>query len=165
MRSDRLGGYTDVLATGLTSHLKHEEDQTPPLIQAFVTPQRWARFGQVHAQRIGPQAPYLLPWLLDGADEQTVGTMLAPLPDPARTAYSNQWLPTSLPWTVGLSALGERGGLAQVMAALHGRSSSRFGAHRYRFRAQGPSLCSHSGQGSAERGGREQEPKCSLPSR
>ncbi|MGI5166627.1 hemerythrin domain-containing protein [Spirillospora sp. CA-253888] len=90
---DRLGDLTDALVTGLTAHLKHEEDQALPLIQAVATPQQWARFGQVHGQRIGPDAPRLLPWLLEGASERTVATMLAPLPEPARAAYTAQWQP------------------------------------------------------------------------
>lgn len=90
---DRLGDLTDSLVTGLTAHLKHEEDQALPLIQAVATPQQWAHFGQVHGQRIGPDAPRLIPWLLEGASEQTVATMLAPLPEPARAAYTTQWQP------------------------------------------------------------------------
>ncbi|WP_198653834.1 hemerythrin domain-containing protein [Actinocorallia populi] len=90
---DRLGDLTDSLVTGLTGHLKHEEDQALPLIQAVATPQQWAHFGQVHGQRIGPDAPRLIPWLLEGATEQTVTTMLAPLPEPARAAYTAQWQP------------------------------------------------------------------------
>ncbi|MFD0902162.1 hemerythrin domain-containing protein [Actinomadura sediminis] len=90
---DRLGDLTDSLVTGLTAHLKHEEDQALPLIQAVATPQQWAHFGQVHGQRIGPDAPRLIPWLLEGATEETVATMLAPLPEPARAAYTTQWQP------------------------------------------------------------------------
>jgi iron-sulfur cluster repair protein YtfE (RIC family) len=89
----RLGDLVDTLAIGLTGHLKHEEDQALPLIRTVATPQLWARFGQVHGQRIGPDAPRLIPWLLDGADEHAITTMLAPLPDPARAAYTAQWQP------------------------------------------------------------------------
>lgn len=90
---DRLGDLIDSLVVSLNGHLKHEEDQALPLIQAVATPQQWAHFGQVHGQRIGPEAPRILPWLLDGADEQTVATVLAPLPEPARAAYAAQWQP------------------------------------------------------------------------
>jgi hypothetical protein len=38
-------------------------------------------------------APRLIPWLLDGASEQTVTTILAPLPEPARAAYATHWQP------------------------------------------------------------------------
>ncbi|GLH96565.1 hemerythrin domain-containing protein [Phytohabitans aurantiacus] len=90
---DRLGDLADSLVVGLNGHLKHEEDQALPLIQAFATPQQWAHFGQVHGQRIGPDASRLLPWLLEGASERTVKTILAPLPEPARAAYAAQWQP------------------------------------------------------------------------
>lgn len=89
----RLGDLTDALAAGLTGHLKHEEDETLPLIQAIVTEQQWQHFGQVNARLVGPDAPRILPWLLDGASEQTIATMLAPLPEPARVAYQNEWQP------------------------------------------------------------------------
>lgn len=89
----RLGDLTDALAVGLTGHLKHEEDEALPLIQAIVTEQQWQHFGQVNARLVGPDAPRILPWMLDGASEQTIATMLAPLPEPARMAYQNEWQP------------------------------------------------------------------------
>ncbi|MFD0276910.1 hemerythrin domain-containing protein [Kitasatospora sp. NPDC127111] len=88
-----LGGLVDSLTVGLAGHLKHEEDAVLPLIQRTLTAEQWAHFGEVHVQRIGPDAPVLLPWLLDGADESTVERLLAPLPGPARSAYTAQWLP------------------------------------------------------------------------
>ncbi|KAA2265358.1 hemerythrin domain-containing protein [Solihabitans fulvus] len=103
----RLGDLTDSLATGLAGHLKHEEDAVLPLIAQAVTAEQWGHFGQVHAQRIGLDAPRLLPWLLDGADEQTTQVMLAPLPEPARGAYAAAWLPayTALNrWSPGTAA-------------------------------------------------------------
>jgi iron-sulfur cluster repair protein YtfE (RIC family) len=90
---DRLGDLTDALATSLDAHLKHEEDAAIPLIQRTATVQQWAHFGQVHGQRIGPDAPRLIPWVLEGADEKTVVTMLAPLPEPVRAAYAAEWQP------------------------------------------------------------------------
>ncbi|MEV0407067.1 hemerythrin domain-containing protein [Actinoallomurus sp. NPDC050550] len=104
---DRLGDLADSLVTGLTGHLKHEEDQALPLIQAFATPQQWAHFGQIHGQRIGPDAPRLLPWLLEGATEQTTAVMLAPLPEPARDAYTTKWQPAYAAldrWSPGTAA-------------------------------------------------------------
>ncbi|MBT2447765.1 hemerythrin domain-containing protein [Streptomyces sp. ISL-43] len=89
----RLGILTDALATGLAGHLKHEEDAALPLIRRALTAEQWNHFGQVHAQLIGPDAPLLLPWLLDGADEATVEKLLAPLPASARAAYTAEWAP------------------------------------------------------------------------
>ncbi len=90
---ERVGAVTDALAGALCGHLKHEEDDALPLIQAAVTPQQWQHFGEVHGSRTGPDAPRLTPWLLDGAGEQTVATMLALLPEPVRAAYRDQWQP------------------------------------------------------------------------
>jgi hemerythrin-like domain-containing protein len=89
----RVGDRTDALASALSAHLKHEEDEALPLVEATVTWQQWEHFGEVHRDRIGPDAPRLIPWLLDGADEQTVATMLALLPEPVRAAYRDQWQP------------------------------------------------------------------------
>ena len=50
---DRLGDLTDSLVTGLTGHLRHEEDQLLPVIQAVITQERWAHFEQIHTQWIG----------------------------------------------------------------------------------------------------------------
>jgi hemerythrin-like domain-containing protein len=89
----QLGDRTDALAAALRGHLKHEEDQALPLIQATVTPQQWQHFGAVHGSRTGPDAPQLIPWLLDGADDQTAAAMMALLPEPVRAAYRDQWQP------------------------------------------------------------------------
>jgi iron-sulfur cluster repair protein YtfE (RIC family) len=89
----RLGDVTDALAAALTGHLKHEEDEALPLIQALLTEEQWQYYGRVNARLVGPDAPRVLPWLLDGASEQAVAAMLAPLPEPARAAYRNEWQP------------------------------------------------------------------------
>jgi iron-sulfur cluster repair protein YtfE (RIC family) len=90
---ERLAATIDELVSALTAHLKHEEDQTLPLVDATVTLQQWQHFGQVHGARTGPDAPRLTPWILDGADEQTTATILGFLPDPVRAAYRDQWQP------------------------------------------------------------------------
>jgi hypothetical protein len=89
---ERVGDLTDGLASALSGPLKHEVDEALPLIEATVT-QQWRHFGEVHGSRIGPDAPRLIPWLLDGADEHAVATMLARLPEPVRAAYWDQWQP------------------------------------------------------------------------
>jgi hemerythrin-like domain-containing protein len=90
---ERLGDLTDALATGLSGHLEHEEDETLPLIDAILAEEQWRNFGQVHADLTGPDVPRFLPWLLDGATTETVATMLAPLPEPVRIAYQDEWRP------------------------------------------------------------------------
>ncbi|TDD05293.1 hemerythrin domain-containing protein [Nonomuraea diastatica] len=89
----RLGDLTDALVAGLTTHLRHEEDEVLPLAQAIVTESQWLYFGQVNARLIGPDAARILPWMLDGASERAIAAMLAPLPEPARRAYLDAWQP------------------------------------------------------------------------
>jgi hemerythrin-like domain-containing protein len=91
--SGRLGDVTDALVLGLTGHLKHEEDEALPLIQVLVTEPQWLSFGQVNARLAGPDAPKILPWLLDGAGDEAVAAMLGPMPEPLRLAYANEWQP------------------------------------------------------------------------
>lgn len=90
---ERLGAITDALASALTGHLKHEEDLALPLVDSAVTPEQWQHFGAVHGTRSGSDAPRMTPWLLDGADEHTVATTMAFLPEPVRAAYRDQWQP------------------------------------------------------------------------
>ncbi|GAA3214798.1 hemerythrin domain-containing protein [Actinocorallia longicatena] len=55
--SDLLGDLTDSLVTGLTGHLRREEEQALPLIGEAVTAAQWARFVRIHAQRLVPATP------------------------------------------------------------------------------------------------------------
>jgi hemerythrin-like domain-containing protein len=88
-----LGVLADALVTGVAEHLKHEECAVLPLIRRMLTAEQGAHFGRVHAQLLGPDAPLLLPWLLDGADEPTVEKLLAPLSATVRFAYAAEWAP------------------------------------------------------------------------
>ncbi|MEV6978321.1 hemerythrin domain-containing protein [Kitasatospora sp. NPDC093806] len=88
------GELADSLIIGLEGHLDHEEQAVFPLVQAVLTQDQWEHFGRAHAQRIEPHAARLLPWLLDGADERTAGSVLAQLlPEPAHEVYTRQWWP------------------------------------------------------------------------
>ncbi|TMQ90493.1 hemerythrin domain-containing protein [Actinomadura soli] len=91
--SEPLDVLVAALTTGLTAHLKHEEDAALPLMDEAVTPEQLVAFGQAHAAGIGPDAPRILPWLVEGADAGTVAATLAPLPEPARAAFENEWRP------------------------------------------------------------------------
>jgi len=91
--TEPLGALVDRLATALTAHLKHEEDDALPLIDETLTPEDIANFGQVHGAKLGPDAPRVIPWLLDGADTERAAAMLSVLPEPARAAYENAWRP------------------------------------------------------------------------
>jgi len=89
----RLGGLTDELVSALTAHLRHEEVDGLPLIDAVVTDQQWAAFGQEHGTRVGADAPRYLPWLLDGRDTSTTALILQRMPEPLRQSYQDQWRP------------------------------------------------------------------------
>ncbi|WP_433259494.1 hemerythrin domain-containing protein (plasmid) [Streptosporangium sp. CA-135522] len=90
---DQLGDLTDSLATGMIGHLRHEEDQAVPLILAVTSRRQWKRFKQIHARWIGSDAPRILPWLLDGASDQSVAAVLAGFSEPVRHAYQHRWRP------------------------------------------------------------------------
>ncbi|MFD8636642.1 hemerythrin domain-containing protein [Streptomyces sp. NPDC059533] len=91
---DLFGELTESLLSGLVGHLDHEENSVFPLVQSALDADLWEHFRQVHAVRVGPYAPQLLPWLLDGADERTVSFVLASFPAPARQAYERRWRPS-----------------------------------------------------------------------
>ncbi|MET9609280.1 hemerythrin domain-containing protein [Streptomyces sp. NPDC006512] len=89
----RLGQLSDALTRGLAGHLKHEEEAALPLIQRELTARQWEHFSRVHAQRVDEDAPLLLPWLLDGADELTADRLLARLSAPEYAACTTRWIP------------------------------------------------------------------------
>lgn len=91
--AEPLAPLVEALATGLTNHLRHEEDEALPLIDEVLAPEQVGHFGQVHRTKIGPDGPRILPWLLDGVDDDTAATMLSLLPEPARAAFETAWRP------------------------------------------------------------------------
>lgn len=102
-----VGQLTDALTSGLAGHLDHEEDTALPLALRELTAEQWGHFGRVQARRIGRDAPLLLPWLLDGADEPTAHRLLAPLPASMRAAYLDRWAPAYAVldrWSAGTAA-------------------------------------------------------------
>ncbi|GGQ46603.1 iron-sulfur cluster repair protein YtfE (RIC family) [Actinomadura coerulea] len=91
--AEPVGELVDALATALTAHLAHEEKEALPLIDATLTAEQFQAFGQVHGRHVGPNAPRVLPWLLDGVDDATAAAALSVLPEPARAAFETQWRP------------------------------------------------------------------------
>lgn len=89
----RLGDLTDALVTVLTGHLRHEESEALPLIDATLSAQQWDHFREVHRTRIGADVPRYLPWLLDGARETRTTAVLGPLPESVRDLYYHDWQP------------------------------------------------------------------------
>jgi hemerythrin-like domain-containing protein len=89
---ERLGDLTDALASTLHAHLRHEEGEGLTLIDATVTDQLWQGFGEENSKRIGPEAPRVFPWMLDGLDEARTEHILQLVPEPVRAVYHNEWL-------------------------------------------------------------------------
>ena len=81
------------LETRLRDHLTHEERDMLPLIDGTLTAEQWAAFGQASAQRMGPNMAVYLPWMLEGADDDTKKHVLAMIPPPVQKLYADQWAP------------------------------------------------------------------------
>ena len=61
---------------------------------------------QAMAQQVGPDMPTYLPWLLEGADQDTITRVLSLVPPPVREAYTEQWRPAFIAldrWAVNVS--------------------------------------------------------------
>lgn len=86
-----LGGLVGSLITVLGSHLKHEEAEGLPLIDATMTPAQWSAFGVDHRTRIGKSAPEYLPWVLDGASDEIIASILGHIPPQFAAAYESEW--------------------------------------------------------------------------
>ena len=82
------------LAQTLADHMKHEENQALPLIEAHLGPAGWAAFrkatGKIQGLRGGAE---FFPWMLDGASADTSERVLRMLPPPARLLYRAVWRP------------------------------------------------------------------------
>ncbi len=89
----RLGGAGDALASALRGHLRHEERDGLPLVEARVAESEWQAFGEEHRARIGPGGPQYLPWLLDGATPEKAAEVLTLMPPPLVAAYEADWRP------------------------------------------------------------------------
>jgi len=64
-----------------------------PLIDRTLTEEQWMAFGQGATERVGPDMPRFLPWLLDGADADTTARVLGRIPEPVQQTYRNEWRP------------------------------------------------------------------------
>jgi Hemerythrin HHE cation binding domain len=92
-RGDSAPASRTELAERLQQHLEHEEKAALPLVDATLSPDQWMHFGQVAAERVGPNMPNYLPWVLDGADEDTTARVLGVMPEPVQQTYRNEWQP------------------------------------------------------------------------
>src|SRR6266702_655348 len=89
----RFGDIVDELVTTLSGHLVHEETDGLPLIDASLTPAQWQHFAQVHTDRLRGDTATYLPWLLNGASQQTLGAVLGKFPPPLLKALREEWGP------------------------------------------------------------------------
>jgi hypothetical protein len=80
------------LAAVLARHMRHEENDALPLIDAYLGRAGWAEFGRRirSTQGVSGAAVYL-PWLLDGAPASQAKRVLAVLPLPVRVLYRAVW--------------------------------------------------------------------------
>lgn len=80
---------------GLGAHMRHEEDEALPLLERRLGAAGWTDFVQeIREQQGGVRggAAYL-PWVLDGATQETRRAVLGLLPAPARMVYRYVWEP------------------------------------------------------------------------
>src|SRR6266700_3133279 len=89
----RFGDIVDELVTTLSGHLVHEETDGLPLIDASLTPAQWQHFAQVHTDRLRGDTATYLPWLLNGASQQTLDAVLGKFPPPLLKALREEWGP------------------------------------------------------------------------
>jgi hypothetical protein len=82
------------LAVRLQDHLTHEEEAALPVIDRTLDEEQWMQFGEASAEKVGPDMPTFLPWLLDGADDERTNAILGHLPEPAQQTYRHEWQPT-----------------------------------------------------------------------
>ena len=105
----RFGDVTGELATKLTAHLTHEENDGLALIDATLTTQQWQHFAQVHGQRLTGDASVYMPWLLNGASPQVQDTLMGKFPPPLLTAYREQWAPAYAALTIWPATSSDKG--------------------------------------------------------
>ena len=77
------------LAQGLSEHMIHEEQAALPLLERRTGKAGWDSFTtEIRGQQGGLKgAAEYLPWVLDGATDETKTQVLSLLPPPARLLY------------------------------------------------------------------------------
>ena len=81
------------LAQGLSAHMIHEEQAALPLLERRTGTTGWDSFSkEIRDQQGGLKgAAEYLPWVLDGATDETKSQVLKLLPPPARLLYRRVW--------------------------------------------------------------------------
>ncbi|HEX5296619.1 MAG TPA: hemerythrin domain-containing protein [Streptosporangiaceae bacterium] len=91
---DGLGDVIGELASTLTGHLAHEEQDGLPLIGVALTAAEWRGAGFKIARRNGLSAGgEMFAWMLDGAAREDAAATLGSLPPPVRVLYRTVWQP------------------------------------------------------------------------
>ena len=90
-RPDEAAG---ALAQTLAAHMRHEEDQALPLVEAHLGVRGWAAFRKAvgKSQGLSGGAEFF-PWMLDGASATAGKQVLSVLPPPARLLCRAVWRP------------------------------------------------------------------------
>lgn len=90
----RLADVIGELASTLTAHLAHEEQEGLPLIGVALTAAEWRSTGFKIARRNGLSAGgEMFAWMLDGAAREDAAATLGSLPPPVRVLYRTVWQP------------------------------------------------------------------------
>jgi len=80
------------LTETLMTHMRHEEHQALPLIEAHLGPEGWAVFRQELRKSQGLRGgAEFIPWMLDSAPTCTIKQVLSSMPPPARLLYRAVW--------------------------------------------------------------------------
>ncbi len=90
----RLADVIGELASTLTAHLAHEEQDGLPLIGVALTAAEWRGVGFRIARRNGlSEGGEMFAWILDGAGREDTTATLGSLPPPVRLLYRAVWKP------------------------------------------------------------------------
>jgi len=91
---DRLTDVIEVLASTLTGHLAHEEQDGLPLIGVALTSAEWRGVGFKIARKNGlSRGGEMFAWMLDGAGREDAAATKGTLPPPLRLLYRAVWKP------------------------------------------------------------------------
>lgn len=92
-RGERPSDARANLDARLREHMAHEEGAALPLVDRTLTEEQWVEFGQGSTKLVGADMPRFLPWMLEGADENTTARVLRLLPEPVQQTYRDEWRP------------------------------------------------------------------------
>lgn len=89
-RSDEhLVDVVDALHTGLSAHLRHEEQEGLPLMGAVLSEEQWATFGMNSGARVAEDAARFVPWMVTAAPN--ADELVDRLPPPFQQGYRSGW--------------------------------------------------------------------------